>query len=66
MSWDFEHSFIGESDMQKAARIDATVPASRVSPEKSDNAFVPIALFCGIGLLVSLVAVLMGVQGVWF
>jgi hypothetical protein len=26
---------------------------------------VSIALFCGIGLLVSLVAILMGVNGVW-
>ena len=52
--------------MQKAARIVATIPASKVSPEKSDNAFVAIALFSGIGLLVSLVAILMGVQGVWY
>jgi hypothetical protein len=26
---------------------------------------VSIAIFCGIGLLISLVAILMGVKGVW-
>ena len=52
--------------MTKAARIVATIPASRVSREKSDNTFVSIALFSGVGLLLSLVAILMGVQGAWY
>jgi hypothetical protein len=35
--------------------------------EQSDRAqFISIALFSGIGLLISLVAVIMGVQGAWF
>jgi hypothetical protein len=49
--------------MSKSARIpaplDATTPASY-------DALVSIALFSCIGLLVSLVALLKGVQGVWF
>ncbi len=28
--------------------------------------FVGVALFCGIGLFVSLVAVILGTQGAWF
>ncbi len=52
--------------MTKGARIVATFPASRVSREKSDNTFVSIALFSGVGLLLSLVAILMGVQGAWY
>jgi hypothetical protein len=52
--------------MPKAARISTPV-ATSASSEKSDNSpLVSIALFCGIGLLVSLVAVIMGVQGVWY
>jgi hypothetical protein len=51
--------------MPKAARISTPVSVSSAS-ENSDHAqFISIALFSGIGLLVSLVAVLMGVQGVW-
>jgi hypothetical protein len=49
--------------MSKAARITAPLGAS-TSP--SGDALVSIALFCGIGLLVSLIAVIMGVQGVWY
>jgi len=53
--------------MPKAARISATLPASTISSENSDNSqFVAVALFSGIGLLVSLVAILMGVQGAWY
>ena len=52
--------------MQKAARIPSSTPVSSAS-ENSDGAqFISIALFSGIGLLVSLVAVLKGVQGVWY
>jgi hypothetical protein len=53
--------------MPKAARIATPVPASTASSEKSDShPFVSIALFSGIGLLVSIVAVLLGVSGVWY
>ena len=52
--------------MPKAARISQSISRSS-SSENSDSAqFISIALFSGIGLLVSLVAVLLGVQGVWF
>jgi hypothetical protein len=64
--------------MMKAARISAPISAprsytessaipARSSDKSSDTPeFVAIALFSGIGLLVSLVAVILGVQGVWF
>jgi hypothetical protein len=53
--------------MPTAIRIAAPIPASTASSEKSDlNELLPIALFSGIGLLVSLVAILTGVQGAWY
>ncbi len=56
--------------MPKAARIAPLIKVSSTSTSKSENAdmaeFVTVALFSGIGLLVSLVAVIFGVQGVWF
>jgi hypothetical protein len=59
--------------MPKAVRISPPISASTassastVSSEKSNNSpLVSIALFCGIGLLVSLLAILMGVPGVWY
>jgi hypothetical protein len=61
--------------MPKAARVSAqipassasSVPASTASSEKSEShPLVSIALFSGIGLLVTLVAILLGVQGAWY
>jgi hypothetical protein len=53
--------------MPKAARISVPVPASAASSEKSESSvFASIALFSAIGLLVSLVAILMGVPAVWY
>jgi hypothetical protein len=52
--------------MPKAARILPSVSTSS-SSENSDSAqFISVALFSGIGLLISLVAVLMGVNGFWY
>jgi hypothetical protein len=54
--------------MPKAAvaRI-SVIAATTASPQQTEgHPLVPIALFSGIGLLVSLVAVLMGVQGAWY
>jgi hypothetical protein len=52
--------------MSKAARIATSIKVSSAS-ENSDTAqFVTVALFSGIGLLISLVAVIFGIQGVWF
>jgi hypothetical protein len=58
-------------DMPKATRIDASIPASipvsSESPKKYDeHPLVSIALFCAIGLLVSLVAAIAGVEGAWY
>jgi hypothetical protein len=60
--------------MLKAVHLSASIPASKVaspaskvtSSESDSQQLVSIALFCGIGLLVSLVAVLFGVQGAWY
>jgi hypothetical protein len=51
--------------MPTVIRTRSSIPLSR-APQKSDNGqLVSIALFCGIGLLISLVAVICGEQGVW-
>jgi len=63
----FDHLFIGEPDMPKAVRVSAQIPASAASSEKSEShPLVSIALFSGVGLLVSLIAVILGVSGVWY
>jgi hypothetical protein len=57
----------GESDMPKTARISAPVSSSTASSEKSDSSqLISIAIFSGIGLLVSLIAIIMGVPGAWY
>jgi hypothetical protein len=49
--------------MPKTARISSSAP---VSSQNSDTAqFVSIALFSGIGLLVSLIVVIFRIQGIW-
>jgi hypothetical protein len=64
---DFLELSTGEPDMPKAARISAPIPASTISSERSEShPLVSIAIFSGIGLLVSLIAILMGVQGAWY
>ncbi len=54
--------------MSKAARIPASIsPSAAASSEKSDHSqLIAVALFSGIGLLISLVAIIMGVPGVWY
>jgi hypothetical protein len=51
--------------MPKAAQIQSSIRLS--TSENSDRAqLISVALFSGIGLLISLVAVIKGVQGVWY
>jgi hypothetical protein len=57
--------------MPKAVRLASAMPATYITarPISSDfdySQLTPIALFSGIGLLVSLIAILSGVQGAWF
>jgi hypothetical protein len=58
--------------MSKAARISLQIPASTVSsrttdiPSSDSNSFAAIAIFSGIGLFASLIAIIMGVQGAWY
>jgi hypothetical protein len=51
--------------MPKVARISTSVPVSSELDNSDRAQFVSIALFSGIGLLMSLVAVILGVQGAW-
>ncbi|UWU80614.1 hypothetical protein N2603_19745 [Bradyrhizobium huanghuaihaiense] len=60
--------------MPKAARIFSSFSAPRIYTERSaipakrsdTSEFIGVALFSGIGLFISLVAVILGMQGVWF
>jgi len=47
--------------------VHISFPASKISSQKSDgHALISIAIFSGLGLLVSLIEILCGVQGAWF
>ena len=60
--------------MPKAARIFSSISAPRIYTERSAipakrsdmSELVGVALFSCIGLFISLVAVILGVQGAWF
>jgi hypothetical protein len=60
--------------MPKAARIFSPISAPRIYTERSAipakrsdiSEFIGVAIFSGIGLFVSLIAVILGVQGAWF
>ena len=53
--------------MPKATRVSVSIPASPISSITAEgHPLVWLALFCGIGLLASLVSILMGVQAVWY
>ncbi|QAU46636.1 hypothetical protein [Bradyrhizobium guangzhouense] len=61
--------------MPKAAHIYSPISAPRIYTERSAvpvkersdmSEFIGVAIFSGVGLLVSLVAVILGVQGAWF
>ncbi|WFU28618.1 hypothetical protein QA649_21055 [Bradyrhizobium sp. CB1717] len=60
--------------MPKAARIFSSISSPRIYTERSaipakhseTSEFIGVVLFSGIGLFVSLVAVILGIQGAWF
>lgn len=60
--------------MPKAARISPSISAPRIYTDRSAipakrsdvSEFIGVALFSGIGLFISLVAVILGIQGAWF
>jgi hypothetical protein len=60
--------------MPKAVRISSSIPDTHIYTEHTSvpakqsetHQLAVVALFSGIGLLVSLVAVIFGVQGLWF
>ena len=52
--------------MPTAIPVSTSIPASKASSQSDYNQLIPIAIFSGLGLFVSLVAVLLGVQGVWY
>jgi hypothetical protein len=51
--------------MPKAARISTSASVSQASQNSDREQFVSIALFSGIGLLMSLLVVIPGVRGIW-
>jgi hypothetical protein len=52
--------------MSKVVRFPQSILVDKATSKRSDrDQFVSIALFSGIGLLVSLIVVLFGVAGVW-
>jgi hypothetical protein len=52
--------------MPTAIRVSKPISKPDVSENSESHQFVSIALFSGMGLLISLVVVLLGVEGVWF
>lgn len=53
--------------MSKAAQIFLPIPGSTASSEQSENSeFDAIVLFSGIGVVAFLIAIMTGVQGVWY
>jgi hypothetical protein len=53
------------ADMPKAARISPSIPFSSTSQRSDTYELISVALFSGIGLLLSLAIVIAGVRGVW-
>jgi len=63
----FLNFYLLEPEMPKGVRIVASLPTSKISSQKSDgHPLVTIALFSGLGLLVTFIAILCGMQGAWF
>jgi hypothetical protein len=51
--------------MSNAVRIAGSAPVSQASQSSDREQLVSVALFSGLGLLFSLLAVILGVQGIW-
>ena len=54
--------------MPKATRVSLSMSVAPIATSETSEGhpLVWISVFCGIGLLASLIAILTGVQGVWF
>jgi hypothetical protein len=50
----------------RSTSIPATISSGKAVSRRSRTQLVSIALFSALGLLISIVAVLFGVQGAWF
>ena len=55
-----------EPDMPKAGHIRVQITEFNAAQDFSNHALVPVALFSGIGLSLCLIAVFMGLRGIWF
>jgi hypothetical protein len=66
MGRDLTTNVLGEADMPKAARISTTIPASSALEKAESHPLVTIALFSGVGLLASLIAILAGAPIDWY
>jgi hypothetical protein len=64
---DFDHRRVRRAYMPKAAHIARPLRASTAASEKSEGRpLIIVALFCGVGLLLSLIAIIMGVPAAWY
>jgi hypothetical protein len=52
--------------MPTAIPVSTSIPAAKASSRSDHSQLISIAIFSGLGLFVSLVAALLGVQGVWY
>jgi hypothetical protein len=63
---DFDQA-LGELDMPKAdVRVSNAISATTASEKSESHPLVMIALFSGIGLLASMIAILAGIPGAWY
>jgi len=54
-------------DVPNTARVSGSIPRSNLSSDNSDRGqLITVALFSTLGLLVSLIAILCGVQAAWY
>jgi hypothetical protein len=52
--------------MPKAGHIHVQITEFNATQDFRNHALVPVALFSGIGLSLCLIAVFMGLRGIWF
>jgi hypothetical protein len=64
--WDFDQSARWRVYMPNAARIARSLRASAASEKSEGRPLIIVALFCGVGLLLSLIAIIMGGPEAWY
>jgi hypothetical protein len=68
----FSYLLNWSAGMSKVVRFPGSISAPSVSAEKAESKrsdldlFVSVALFSAVGLLISIVAILLGLPGIWY